>query len=159
MLLWLTHTTGIRVTDLALLEIGDVLYASGAIKPEVYLRADITKGCRPRNVYLNHARCLAALDAWFDVRARHRWGLSGADEYRGFRPGSKLVMTHKRQAFELAFNHRQLHSGPEVYRAYDALQQTISRLYRHAGSDAVSYAAARKDCGVKVGSMVPTHCQ
>lgn len=35
MLLWLTHTTGIRVTELALLEIGDVLYASGAIKPEV----------------------------------------------------------------------------------------------------------------------------
>jgi site-specific recombinase XerD len=43
MLLWLTHTTGIRVTELALLEIGDALYASGAIKPEVYLRADITK--------------------------------------------------------------------------------------------------------------------
>lgn len=44
MLLWLTHTAGIRVTELALLEIGDVLYPSGAIKPEVYLRADITKG-------------------------------------------------------------------------------------------------------------------
>ncbi|SBW84798.1 hypothetical protein PVE_R2G0773 [Pseudomonas veronii 1YdBTEX2] len=44
-LLWLTHTTGIRVTELALLEVADVLYSSGAIKPEVYLRADITKGC------------------------------------------------------------------------------------------------------------------
>ncbi len=43
-LLWLTHTTGIRVTELALLEVADVLYPSGAIKPEVYLRADITKG-------------------------------------------------------------------------------------------------------------------
>lgn len=64
MLLWLTHTTGIRVTELALLEVADVLYPSGAIKPEVYLRADITKGCRPRNVYLTHARCLAALDGW-----------------------------------------------------------------------------------------------
>lgn len=43
--LWLTHITGIRVTELALLEVADVLYPSGAIKPEVYLRADITKGC------------------------------------------------------------------------------------------------------------------
>ena len=34
---------------------------------EVYLRADITKGCRPRNVYLTHARCLAALEAWLEV--------------------------------------------------------------------------------------------
>lgn len=32
MLLW-AHTTGIRVTELALLEVGDVLYPSGAIKP------------------------------------------------------------------------------------------------------------------------------
>lgn len=46
MLLWLTHTTGIRVTELALLEVADVLYPSGTIKPEVYLRAEITKGCR-----------------------------------------------------------------------------------------------------------------
>ena len=50
MLLWLTHTTGIRVTELALLEVADVLYPCGAIKSGVYLRADITKGCRPRNV-------------------------------------------------------------------------------------------------------------
>lgn len=82
-LLWLTHTTGIRVTELALLEVADVLYPSGTTKPEVYLRADITKGCRPRNVYLTHARCLAALDDWIAVRSRRRWGLSSTDEYRG----------------------------------------------------------------------------
>jgi hypothetical protein len=52
MLLWLTHTTGIRVTELALLEVADLLYPSIVIKLEMYLRADITKGCRPRNVYL-----------------------------------------------------------------------------------------------------------
>ncbi|WP_461772161.1 hypothetical protein [Pseudomonas frederiksbergensis] len=42
MLLYLTHTTGIRVTEMALLEVGDVLYPSGAIGPEVYVRAEIT---------------------------------------------------------------------------------------------------------------------
>jgi hypothetical protein len=30
------------------------------------------------------------------------------------------VMTHKGQAFELAFKHRELESGPEVYRACDS---------------------------------------
>ncbi len=34
-----THTTGVRATELGLLEVANVLYASGAIKPEVYLRA------------------------------------------------------------------------------------------------------------------------
>lgn len=150
MLLWLTHTTGIRVTELALLEVADVLYPSGAIKPEVYLRADITKGCRPRNVYLTHARCLAALDGWIAVRLRRRWGLSGADEYRGLRPGSKLVTTHKGQAFELAFKHSELDSGSEVYRACDSLQQAISRLYRQAGIKQGSSHSGRRSLAAKV---------
>ena len=125
-------------------------YPSGAIKPEVYLRADITKGCRPRNVYLTHARCLAALDAWFEVRYQRRWGLSGIGEYRGFRPSSKLVMTHKGQAFELAFKHRQLDSGPEVYRPCDSLQQAISRLYRQAGIKQGSSHSGRRSFAAKV---------
>lgn len=127
-----------------------MLSPSGAVKPEVYLRADITKGCRPRNICLTHAKCLAALDAWFEVRHRRRWGLSGSDEYREFRPGSKLVMTHKGQAFELAFKHRQLDSGPEVYRACDALQQTISRLYRQAGIKHGSPHSGRRSLAAKV---------
>ncbi|HGM8087308.1 TPA: hypothetical protein ACKP9S_003679, partial [Pseudomonas aeruginosa] len=58
------HTTGIRVTELALLEVGDVLYPSGAIRPEVYLRAEITKGCRARNIYLTQPKCLDAIEQW-----------------------------------------------------------------------------------------------
>ncbi|MNG00405.1 site-specific tyrosine recombinase XerC [compost metagenome] len=120
----------------------------------MYLRADITKGCRPRNVYLTHARCLAALDGWIAVRLQRRWGLSGADEYRGLRPGSKLVTTHththKGQAFELAFKHRQLDSGPEVYRACDSLQQTISRLYRQAGIKQGSSHSGRRSLAAMV---------
>lgn len=73
MLLWLTHTTGVRVTELALLKVANVLYPSGDFKPEVYLRAEITKGCRPRNVYLTHPRCIAALDSWVAVRLQRRW--------------------------------------------------------------------------------------
>jgi len=39
MLGFLTLATGIRMTELALLEIGNMLYPSGAIRREVYLRA------------------------------------------------------------------------------------------------------------------------
>lgn len=149
MLLWLTHTTGIRVTELGLLEVADVLYPSGAIKPEVYLCADITKGCRPRNVYLTHPRCLAALGGWIAVRLQRRWG-PGTEEYRGLRPSSKLVTTHKGQAYELAFKYRKLDSGPEVYRACDSLQQAISRLYRQAGIKQGSSHSGRRSLAAKV---------
>lgn len=73
------------------------------------------------------------MDGWIAVRLRRRWGLSGTDEYRGLRPSSKLVTTQTGQAFELAFEQRELDSGPDVYRACDSIQQTISRLYLQAG--------------------------
>jgi len=150
MLLWITHTTGIRVTELALLEVGDVLYPSGAIRPEVYLRAEVCKGCRARNVYLTHPKCLAAVEAWIAVRLGRGWGGCGGAEYRGLRPDSKLVLTHKGQAFELAFKRRELESGPEAYRACDALQQTISRLYRQAGIKGGSSHSGRRSLAAKV---------
>jgi hypothetical protein len=92
---------------------------------------------RTRNIYLTHLKCLEDLERWLEVRATRRWGYSGADDYRGLRPGSKLVMTFKGEAFELAFKHQMLDNGPEVYRCCDSLQQTFSRLYRQAGIKAV----------------------
>jgi len=90
------------------------------------------------------------LEGWIAVRLRRRWGLSGTDEYRGLRPGSKLVTTHKGQAFELAFKHRELHGRPEVYRACDSLQQTISRLYRQAGIKQGSSHSGRRSLAAKI---------
>nr|WP_279653765.1 tyrosine-type recombinase/integrase [Pseudomonas morbosilactucae] len=66
------------------------------------------------------------------------------------RPGSKPVLSHKGQAFELAFKHRQLDSGPEVYRACDSLQQTVSRLYRQAGIKQGSSHSGRRSLAAKV---------
>lgn len=150
MLLYLTHTTGIRLTDLALLEVGDVLYPSGAIRPEMYMRAEITKGCRARNIYLTQPKCHASIEQWIAVRLRRGWGIGSDAEYRGLRANSRLVMTHKGEAFELAFKHRDVESGPEVYRACDALQQTISRLYRQAGIKAGSSHSGRRSLAARV---------
>ena len=100
-------------------------------------------------MYLTHPRCLAALDNWIAVRLHRRWGLSGAVEYRGLRPSSKLVTTHKGQSFELAFKHRELDSGPEVYRACVSLQQTNSRLSRQAGTKQGSSHSGRRSLAAK----------
>jgi integrase len=138
------------VTELAQLEIGSVLFPSGTVRPEVYLSASITKHSRARNIYLTHPKCLEALERWLEVRVNRRWGFSGADEYRGLRPSSKLVMTFKGEAFELAFKHRMLDTGPEVYRCCDSLQQTFSRLYRQAGIKGGSSHSGRRTLAAKV---------
>lgn len=88
MLLWITHTTGIRVTELALVTISDILFPSGAIREEAYLRSTVTKGCHPRNILLTHPKCVAAIEAWLEVRKRRKWGCSRDSLYRGFFPHS-----------------------------------------------------------------------
>lgn len=57
-ILLLGVTCGMRVTEIARIEIRDVLAKSGAQREEVSLRGSITKGCRPRCVYLSHARTI-----------------------------------------------------------------------------------------------------
>lgn len=59
-------------------------------------------------------------------------------------------MTRKGQAFELVFKHRQLDSGPEVYRACDSLLQTVSRFYRQAGIKQGASHSGRRSLAAKV---------
>ncbi len=59
-------------------------------------------------------------------------------------------MTPKSQAFELAFKHHDLESGPEVYHAWNAPQQTITRLFRQAGIKPGSSHSGRRSLAVRV---------
>ncbi|WP_211227301.1 site-specific integrase [Ferrimonas kyonanensis] len=133
MLLWLTHTTGIRVTELSLLKISDVMFPSGDLRSEVFLRPVITKHCRPRTIYLTHVRAIEAVEEWLDYRQRRGWECGQGATYRGFWGGSTLVLTHKGRAFEQSFKTRKLKTGSKTYRVCDSLQQSISRTYRRAG--------------------------
>lgn len=45
------------------------------------------------------------------MRLRRGWGFGSDADYRGLRPDSRLVMTQKGQAFELAYKHRDLEFG------------------------------------------------
>jgi integrase/recombinase XerD len=113
----------------------DVLLPSGAVRPEVSLRAAITKGCRQRCVYLTHSDTRAALDAYIEWR----WAKGHGTEldrrrYRGLRPQTALIVTRRSGSFALNRKPRQLVGGEiEDYLACDALQSHVSRLYRDAG--------------------------
>ena len=66
LVLLLGITCGMRVTEIAQIEVQDVLFPSGLIRQEVSLRAAITKGCR----------CPGSLDhvpirSWPLFKARH----------------------------------------------------------------------------------------
>ena len=127
--------TGMRISEIAQVEVGDFLFPSGAIRQEVSLRAAVTKGCRQRCIYPTNRELIATLDDYLALRINKRWRM-GADpvRYRGLRPDSKLVLTFKGYGFSMNTKRRVSYAGEHVdYASCDALQSHVSKLYRDAG--------------------------
>jgi len=111
MLLLLSHTTGMRVGEIAALQIADVLDINGNVLQEILLTAHKTKGSKARRVLLPQ-RTQTELRTYI----RHQFAL---DSLRGiaYQWGAKpLFYSQKRNAFTA-----------------NQLSQTFSRIYASAG--------------------------
>lgn len=135
LILLLGITCGMRVTEIARLEVRHVLSKSGTRFEEVGLPGSITKGCRPRSVFLSHAKAIAAFDRYVEWRYHRGLGVAlDQREYRGLMPGTRLVVTQKGGPFELSVKRRINIEGESVeYLAADSLQTYITELYRRGG--------------------------
>ncbi|KVM89607.1 tyrosine-type recombinase/integrase [Burkholderia stagnalis] len=128
-------TCGMRVTEIARLEVHHVLSKSGARKEEIGLPGSITKACRPRCVYLSHVKTVEAFDRYVEWRYHRGHGASlDRREYRGLMPRTKLIVTQKGGAFELSTKRRVNFEGESMeYVAADSLQSYVTGLCRAAG--------------------------
>lgn len=135
LILLLGITCGMRVTEIARLEVRHVLSKSGTRSEEIGLPGSITKGCRPRCVFLSHERTIAAFDRYVEWRYRRGHGVSlDRREYRGLMPRTRLILTQKGGALELSTKRRVNFEGETVvYLAADSLQSYVTGLYRAAG--------------------------
>lgn len=127
--------TGLRVSEIAQVEIQDILHKSGALRQEVSLRAAVTKGSRQRCVYPTNCDLVAALEDYLAYRIARRWILDdGQTRYRTLRPDSPLILTFKGQRFYLNTKRRINVDGERIdYLACDSLQSHVTKLYRDAG--------------------------
>jgi integrase/recombinase XerD len=146
LVLLLGLTCGMRVSEIAQIEIQDMLYPSGAVRSEVSLRAAITKGCRQRCVYLTHSRTVEALERYLEHRHAKGHGVQlGQERYRGFYPETALILTHKGSKFYLNTKRRVNFDGESVdYRACDSLQAHVTKLYKDAGIKGGSSHSGRR---------------
>ena len=135
LVLLLGITCGMRVSEIAQIEVQDVLFPSGAIRSEVSLRAAITKGCRQRCVYLTHPKTVSALECYLNHRIARDMGTElTAERYRGLAPSSCLVLAGKGRKFAMNTKRRINEAGEQVdYAACDSLQSHVTKLYRDAG--------------------------
>jgi site-specific recombinase XerD len=124
-----------RVSEIAQIEVGDVLFPSGAIRSEVSLRASITKGLRQRCIYPTNRDLVAAIDNYLALRVSRRWRMSDdLKRYRGLLPDSALVLTFKGYRYSMNTKRRINEAGERVdYATCDALQAHVTKLYRDAG--------------------------
>lgn len=137
---------GMRVSEIAQVEVGDFLFPSGAIRQEVSLRAAVTKGCRQRCVYPINRDLVAALEDYLTLRIERRWRMSEEPkQYRGLRPDSTLILTFKGYRYSMNCRRRINHAGEQVdYAACDALQAHVTKLYRDAGIKSGSSHSGRR---------------
>lgn len=91
LVLLLGVTCGMRVTEIARLEVQHVLTKSGTRREEIHLPGSITKGCRARCVFVAHPRAIEALDRYVEWRyARGAGTALDRREYRGLLPRTRL---------------------------------------------------------------------
>lgn len=135
LILLLGITCGMRITEIARLEVHHAISRSGTRKEEIALPGSITKGCRPRCIFLSHTKTIEAFDRYVEWRYRREHGVSlGRRNYRGLMPRTKLILTQKGGPFELSVKRRVNFEGESMeYLAADSLQSYVTNLYRAAG--------------------------
>lgn len=134
LVLLLGLTCGMRVSEVAQIQIQDVMFSSGVLRTEVSLRA-ITKGCRQRCIYITHKQTIAGLERYLVHRIERGLGTELTTErFRGLSPATALILTHKGSRFYLNTKRRINYGGEQVdYLACDSLQAHITKLYKDAG--------------------------
>ncbi len=146
LVLLLGITCGMRISEIAQIEIGDVMFVSGKLREECSLRAVITKGCNQRCIFLTHRMPIEALERYLEKRIGLRWRMSDDPRrYRGILPDSKPILTRRGFKYSKNTKRRINADGAKIdYKACDSLQTHVTKLYARAGIKGGSSHSGRR---------------
>lgn len=141
----LTHA-GMRVSEVAQIDVKTLLYPSGKIREEIFLPAKICKMLKPRTIWFTNTKGREAIQAVIDYRIKRKWGLSLNDErYQGLMPDSKLLYNNRGRSYALSDKKRTMVDGSiNIYKACDALQDLLTKVYKRCGLHDASSHSGRK---------------
>jgi site-specific recombinase XerD len=141
----LGHHTGMRVTEISRITVGDVMHASGKLREEVSLREAVTKGCRQRCVYLSSKALICALNDYIQFRIERDIGIEHGDmRYRKLLPNQPLIYSARGAGLSQNTKRRTLDNGERRdYKACDSLQSHVTTLYKRAGIKGSSHSGRR----------------
>lgn len=136
--------SGLRVTELSRITVKDLVMGSGEIRTEIALRAAITKGCKPRQVWLSE-RTRLILQTYINHRIENNQGTSLGGEYQGLNPKSCFILSGKGYPYQLKAKHRTMIDGTvNTYFAADSVELLIRELYKRSGLGGASSHSGRR---------------
>lgn len=142
--------SGLRVTELSKIAVSDLVTKRGEIRSEIALRAKITKGCKPRPIWLSD-RTRTLLQAYIN----HRLSLNA--EYQGLNPSSCFILSAKGFPYSLKAKHRVAYDGSiKTYYAADSVELLVREIYKKCGLKGASSHSGRRSLASRLNaSNVP----
>ncbi|MGF1688398.1 site-specific integrase [Photobacterium japonica] len=146
--------SGLRVTELSLLLIEDVLTKQGKIKTEIYLRSAITKGCKARSAWLSE-KMIDILSNYFEYRISQHLGTSSSPKrYRGLNPKSKVILSSRGASYSLKAKTKTMYDGtPKTYYSNDTLEALIRSIYSRCGLHGASSHSGRRSLATSLNKQ------
>lgn len=147
-LLHVLYGTGMTATEVAQLEVDDVLDERGGFRRESAVRAAISFNGRSRPMYWVNARVCEALGAYFVERLRLGHGVTAwRSRWRGLVQLGPVFLTNDGRPFTLTT--RKTGTG-NTSRSCESLTHVIRKLHDQAGIEATGASAARRTFGVRL---------
>ncbi|HGS4671789.1 TPA: tyrosine-type recombinase/integrase [Vibrio cholerae] len=136
--------SGLRVTELSKVAVSDLVTKRGEIRSEIALRATITKGCKPRPIWLSE-RTRKLLQVYIDHRLERKQGVSLRKEYQGLNASSSFILSAKGFPYSLKAKHRVAHDGTvKTYYAADSVELLVREIYKKCGLKGASSHSGRR---------------
>lgn len=147
-LLHVLYGTGMTATELAQLEVADVLDERGDFRRQSEVRAAISFNGQARPVFWVNSKVCDALTTYFADRLNLRQGVTAwRSQWRGLVQRGPVFLTNDGRPFTLTT--RKTGSG-NVSRSCESLTQVIRKLHDQAGIEAAGATAARRTFGVRL---------
>ena len=147
-ILCVLYGTGVTATELAQLEVADVLDEGGEYRRESLMRPSITFNGKPRPIYWTNARVREALDAYFSERIRLGHGVTAwRSQWRSLVHLGPVFLTNDGRPFTLT---TRITSAGNKSRSCESLTQVIRKLHDQAGIEAAGATAARRTFAVRL---------
>lgn len=139
-------TTGLRVTEIASLEVRHIMAEDGSYLLEGWIPGEFTKSGKPGVIFVTNKKFQSALDKYFEYRITKKHLITGdCKRYRGLRPDSKVFLTETGRKFAMSVKKRSKQEGRKViiveYQACDVLERAFKRFYRRAFGERTDFSS------------------